>query len=242
METTARGAAARPELSWPAVKAYFPDRRPGMYLLPVPELHLIYVKNPKAACSTLVTWLDQLHTGESTSPQRIHQEHRLPTIAEVGRPAILAMLGGSAYRFSFVRHPLRRIESAYWDKVVHSKMWRPRALEILGLTDAADRQVSFEEFLEAVERQDPMTEMDPHWRPQHLNLLHPLVTYDHVGRLETFAADVARIRDDAGLPRLPAESRNVSSHRPADSVFDARPDLVTRVERLFALDYELYGY
>lgn len=228
--------------TWRSVKSYFPGRHPGRYLLAVPDWKLFYVKNPKAACSTIVTWLDQLHTGESESPARIHQDHRVPTVAELGRDRMLSMLDGSAYRFSFVRHPLRRIESAYWDKVVYSRVWRQHALDLLEIKDAGDREVTFEEFLSAVERQDPLTEMDRHWRPQHLNLLHPLISFDHVGKLETFSADIARIRDEAGLPFLPAESRNISRRQRERSVFDGRPDLVSRVEQLYAQDFEVYDY
>jgi hypothetical protein len=84
--------------------------------------------------------------------------------------------------------------------------------------------------------------MDPHWRPQHVNLMHPLVSYDHVGRLETFAADLEHIRAAAGLPHVPLEVRNTSRQASSDSVFDGRPDLVRRVERIYATDFELYGY
>ena len=48
-----------------------------------------------------------------------------------------------------------------------------------------DTVVSFEQFLSIVEQQDPVTDTDSHWRPQHIDLIHPLVTDDHVGRLET---------------------------------------------------------
>jgi Sulfotransferase family len=230
-------------LSWAQLAQFFPHRRIGYHIHPLPEHGLIYVKNPKAGCSTVLAWLDRLHTGDLDREfTNIHKEHRLPTIREVGRRRVVRMLSGEAYRFSFVRDPLRRFESVYWDKLVRSADWRVRAMTMLGITADPDSQVSFEQFLGAVEQQDPVSEMDPHWRPQHVNLLHPLVSYDYVGRLESFDSDLERIREEARLPNIPVAVRNVSAKRGTDSVYDGRPDLVNRVERLFATDFELYGY
>lgn len=230
-------------LTWGALRSYYEHRKPSTYILPLPDRDLIYVKNPKAASSTLVVWLDRLHTGDYSSDlRRMHREHHLPRIEEVGRRQVLKMLSGSAYRFSFVRHPLRRFESVYWDKLVNSRQWRVRAATALGLPVDPDRPVTFEQFLGAVEQQDPVAEMDPHWRPQHVNLLHPLVSYDHIGKLETFVTDFERICDEAGLPQVPVEARSVSPRKSKESVYDGRPDLVRRVETLYARDFELYGY
>ncbi|MGB0100584.1 MAG: sulfotransferase family protein [Nocardioides sp.] len=237
-------SGAEAELSRDALKRFFPGRPLHRYLRPLPEHGVFYVKNPKAACSTLMVWLDRIHTGDhGRDPARIHSDHGLPSIQDLGWATVSDMLTGSAYRFSFVRDPLRRLESAYWDKIVHNENWGPtKVREKLQLNAEPDATLSFEEFLDAVERQDPVREMDPHWRPQHLNLMHPVITYDRIGRLESFDADLELVRQEAGLPRVPLQVRNTSAHRYATSVYDGRPDLVSRVEALFATDLELYGY
>jgi hypothetical protein len=225
------------------MRRYFQGRNMVRYLRPVPEHGIIYVKNPKAGCSTILVWLDRLHTGEYDFEfGDVHREHRLPKIGDVGRSTVVRMLSGEAYRFTFVRDPLRRFESVYWDKMVHKLKWRQEMPAELGLNPGPDTIVSFEQFLSIVEQQDPVSEMNAHWRPQHINLMHPLVTYDHIGRLEDFAADLEHIREAAGLPHVPFEVRNASRHTTADSVYDGRPDLVRRVEQLYATDFELYGY
>jgi hypothetical protein len=230
-------------VSWEALQDYFPNNRLGTYLRPLPEHGVIYVKNPKAACSTLLLWLDRIHTGDlDFEPANIHKEHRLPTIPQVGRRQTVRMLRGSAYRFTFVRSPLRRLESVYWDKIVRSHKWRRRVQAVLGVADDPSDRVSFEQFVTALEQQDPLTGMDPHWRPQHLNLLHPLVAYDAIGRLETFGDDLLRIKEESGLPDVALPVRNTSRHTTPDSVYDGRPDLRRRVEALYATDLELYGY
>jgi hypothetical protein len=230
-------------VSWPDLRRRFPGVNLIRGLRPLPEHSLIYVKNPKAGSSTLMVWLDRLHTGElATELVHMHNESRLPSVQDVGRGQVIRMLAGEAYRFSFVRNPVRRFESVYWAKMVRSRKYRLKAAAALGLTADPNVRVSFKQFLGAVEQQDPHTEMDPHWRPQHINLLHPLVTYDHIGHLETFEADLQRICEEAGLPHVPIEAQNASPRRKTDSVYDGRPDLVRRVEHLYEQDFELYGY
>jgi hypothetical protein len=239
---TAPGSPAT-TLSWAAIKQYYPQQRPGFFIKALPEHDLVYVKNPKAGSSTLMVWLNRLHTGDMTSePERVHKDNRLPTVADVGRRRVVRMLAGGAYRFTFVRHPVRRLESVYWDKMVRSRPYRLKAAAELGLPADPELVVTFEQFLDAIEQQDPVRDMDPHWRPQHINLMHPLVDYDLVGRLEAFETDLERLRKEAGLPSVPHVTRNASARRSVDSVYDGRPDLLRRVEQLYARDMELYGY
>jgi hypothetical protein len=83
--------------------------------------------------------------------------------------------------------------------------------------------------------------MNAHWRPQHLNLGHGLIEYDLVGRLETFATDIARIRETTGMPDIPLPQRN-ESKRGATGLMDGRPDLLRRACDIYARDFALYGY
>jgi hypothetical protein len=230
-------------VAWQDVRHFYQGLDLNTFLRPLPEHDLIYVKNPKAGCSTILLWLDRMHTGEyDVELGNIHKNHRLPRLQDVGRNRVARMLSGSAYRFSFVRSPLRRFESVYWNKLLAPTRFLHRAKTSLGLPIDSDAPVSFEEFLDAVEKQDPVNEMDPHWRPQHVNLLHPLISYDHVGKLENFDSEIARITEEAGLPEVPFQVRNVTRRQATESVYDGRPDLVRRVEQIYAQDFELYGY
>lgn len=232
----------RPPVTWRAMREFFPDRRVGNNVRALPEHGIVYVKNPKAACSTVLLWMDRMHTGDHTfSPGNVHTDNRLPQVSDVGRRVIARMLAGDGYRFTFVRDPMRRFESAYLDKVAQPKRWRTEIQEVLGQEPDLTREVSVAEFVTAIERQDPVAEMDQHWRPQYVNLMMPLVSYDHIGRVETLGADLEIIRTAAGLPHVPVESRNVA-RRQFDSVLADRPDLVERVRAVYAKDYEAFGY
>lgn len=224
------------------MKRFYPRAALKTRIVALPDLGLVYVKNPKAASSTVMLWLDRLYTGDyAFTTEKAHRDNHLPTSDAVGWKVVTDMLRGSAFRFTFVREPLGRFESAYHNKLGRRGPWRPQVQAILGLPQDRNAPVTFEQFLTAVEQQDPL-EMDLHWRPQHLNLMHPLVSYDLVGHVETFDRDIATIRQNVDLPDVPAESRNVSSTKPSVSVYDGRPDLARRVEQVYARDFELYGY
>jgi Sulfotransferase family len=226
-----------------ALRRYYPNGRYWTRLQPLPGHGCIFVKNPKAASSTVLLWLHRIHTGdhEWAPALNIHREHRLPRPAEVGWEELVRMLAGGAYRFTFVRDPIRRAESAYLSKVADMERkddWRNKVRAVLGLPQNGG-QVSFDQFVAALEAEEPIR-MDAHWRPQHLNLMHPLVEYDYVGRLETFGRDLARIRAEAGLPDTPLEMRNPSER--SRDVFHGRWGLLRRVRDVYARDLELYGY
>jgi hypothetical protein len=222
---------------------YWPSWDFAYHLFPLPAYGAIYVKNPKAACSTVLLWLSRVHRGDPAfDPRNVHAEHGLPTPADLGWPAVMRMLEGGAYRFSVVRDPVRRLESSYHDKIVGAArpLWRLPIQRILGLEEG--RIPSFEEFVSAVERQDPATEMDPHWRPQHLNLMHPDVTFDRIAKVEDLAAGLSRVAEETGIPMPGVGSRNIRRTGGGTSVYDGRPDLVERVRSVYAEDCRIYGY
>jgi hypothetical protein len=224
------------------LKEFFPRARLSSRVVALPDLGIVYVKNPKAASSTLLLWLDRLHTGEhDLASEYPHRDNRLPSADDVGWDVVSRMLTGGAFRFAFVRDPLRRLESAYFNKVARRTHWRTEVQATLGLPEDRESPVTFEQFVTAVELQEPLT-MDLHWRPQHLNLMHPMVEYDHVGHVERFDQDLSVVRRQAGLPEVPVEPRAVSRRKRTGSVYDGRPDLVRRVEQIYATDIELYGY
>ncbi len=208
----------------------------------MPEHGCIYVKNLKAGCSTVTLWLHRIHTGdhEFSPATKRHAEFQVPRPATVGWRRVVKMLRGEAFRFTFVRDPIRRAESAYTDKILHDDLLRRRLREAAGMPGGPDEPVSLDQFVAALETTDPFA-MDPHWRPQHLNLMHPLVEYELIGRLENFKADLTRVREATGLPDVPLEVRNRSAKSDA-SLFAGRPDLRRRLEAVYARDFELYGY
>src|SRR3954471_5921422 len=227
-----------------AIRSYFPTGGLTRRVQPLPEYGCIYVRNAKVATGTTLLWLHRIHTGDHDFiPERsIHAENKLPRVEDVGLEEVVRMLNGGAFRFSFVREPVQRLESACLSKGIRHRRYPGRAAlqAILGVPEGPDQELTLDQFVVALEMQDPRS-MDVHWRPQHLNLMHGLVEYDLVGRLETYAADVSRIREATGMPDVGIELQHVSK-RPATSLLDERPDLVRRIQEIYARDFELYGY
>jgi Sulfotransferase family len=236
MEQTERRVTPR------TLRQFFPGRRRQGRFVILPEQNVVYVKNAKAGASTITLWLHRVHTGDRSGRpiQNIHAHHAMPEAEDLGWGPVARMLDGGAFRFSFVRDPIRRCESSYLDKIVATKdeMFRRNVRRLLGLP--SDAEVGLDEFVDALEVQEPL-KMNPHWRPQYLNLMHPLIELDFTGRLENFDADLARLRELADLPDAPVTVRNVQK-RPSGGVLDGRPDLVRRVREVYARDFELYGY
>jgi Sulfotransferase family len=227
-----------------ALREYFPDGKFARRVQPLPEHGCIYMRNAKAASSTILLWLHRIHTGDHDfDPGNIYRDHGLPTAGDVGVETVVRMLAGEAFRFSFVRDPIRRCESTYLDRIADTSRkhaWRGRVQEALGLPEDPGHVPTFDQFVAALEAQAPI-DLDPHWRPQHLNLMHGLVELDYVGRLETFSEDLERVRELTGMPEVPLKVRNARTTVP-DSLFDGRPDLLRRVRDVYARDFEIYGY
>lgn len=224
------------------LQQYFPRGNVAARMMPLPEYSCIYVKNAKAATSSILLWMHRIHTGDHDFTVRnIHRHHALPRPEDLGWDAVIRMLTGEAFRFTFVRHPIPRVESAYVDKIVrqNNDRWRNKVRRVLRLPEDHDEELTFDQFVAALEAQKPIR-MDPHWRPQHLNLMHPLIEYDFVGRLETFDADLERVREATGLPDVPVPMRNRTKRD--GSLFDGRPGLLDKVRNIYATDFELYGY
>jgi hypothetical protein len=209
-------------------------------LIPLPDHGVVYVRVPKAACSTLKLWAHRIHTGDHAfTPGDVHHEIEVPMAHQLGWGVVSKMLEGGAYRFTFVRNPSDRLVSAYFSKLVRSRQdtWRVEVREALGL--APGTEVTFDHFLVSLEGTDAAG-WNVHWRPQHLITMQGLVEYDAVGRVESFDADLARIREEAGLPDVPVESRN--RHPLVDDPRSGRPDIQRRIEALYPEDYEVFGY
>ena len=110
---------------------------------------------------------------------------------------------------------------------------------MLGRTEAPDTDVTFDDFLSAVERQDPLR-MDLHWRPQHLNLMHPVFTYDLLGRLEHFDRDIHEVCRRLDLPS-PRWFAHQLPQRPSQRLRRPGPT-GSGCAALDADDIEVYGY
>ncbi len=214
---------------------------------------LLYIVNPKVANTSIkrIIWAD--HPALDQLPS-LHGHHPERSLKELPDRAIDTMLNGDDwFRFSFVRNPYSRIVSAYKDKIFGRDL-DGRFLEKIGYGPAA-RPPSFSEFLHRIADQPPQ-QMDWHWRPQQLLLMHELIDYHWLGKMEAFESDMTPVFERLGrsnqqmqqqlATRLNAtdrDSRN-NSNQPRKAV--ANPTLsnkdVELIQTLYSEDFQRYGY
>lgn len=144
----------------------------------------------------------------------------------------------SYFKFAFVRDPLSRLYSAF------------HYLRGGGMNDA-DRRFArshlrdpgFAQFVQRLS-QDPGLLQWPHFRPQYLYLYDGTdarnILVNFVGRVESLDKDLERIEQqlNVSIPRRRMNASGVSPPRDRDVSAETR----ARVEELYAVDYETFGY
>ena len=221
----------------------------------VPQYNVMYLLNPKAGCSSFRLWCIRSHMQNpewqyTTNEGGLHGRQSDPTAqlpdakTDIGWDRTCELLDGGAYVFSFVRNPIRRLLSAYCDKIARTS-YHPlqTAIQaIIGQPEDPTVFIEFDDFLTALELQDQMHQNN-HWRPQHINILHGMANHSMIGKLENFGEDFPRLCEETGMPHDGMEI--VHKRAPAtifDDLISGRPDRLKRIEQLYAKDMEIFGY
>jgi hypothetical protein len=229
-----------------------------------PDLKVMYVPVPKAACTAIMWALAEL-SGldqdlfyssfgfEVSRSLTIHDLSNWPDrflymkLSEEEKEEILA--APDWFRFTVVRHPFRRLWSAWQSKVLlgepqfigkfSSSEWFPTSAG-----SASDVLKSFRQFLEALEQDEALVQADVHWAPQvEVVSLHEM-HYTHVGRVENMNATAdalrAHVRDIVGSSLPDLQRENVTPLPYVDQLFDTA-DVRVLCER-FADDLKEFDY
>lgn len=213
------------------------------------DKRLALVKNSKAGSTTAAQVLYTLQHGRAFDG-RIHDRESRQIqggnhIAEV----LSALRDPASFKFSFVRHPTRRIVSGFLDFVVeggnptafrHAQFFRSFGI-VAGDTSASN----FNRFLDYVEEGLRVNALysDRHFRTQVLNLALPEVDYGMIGKLENFAADMEEVLRRAGVwheDLRPFLATRANSTRPVR--FEPDAVAVRRIGKIYADDFDRFGY
>lgn len=200
------------------------------------RFNVLYVNNPKVACSSIKLTMQKAELDDdSYTPKTSVHEHATSPLLTYPEINVETALRESAFTFSFVRNPFDRLISAYQNKIVVPQK-NGRLREHAGF--AKDYCPTFEEFVLSICSHDP-TAMNPHWRPQALNLSIGLISYDFIGKMETFDADWAVVSHKTNLPKqvsiAGARTRLWAKERP-----DFTNSAKTAVRKAFAIDFEAF--
>lgn len=212
-----------------------------------PSAKIVYITNQKAACSTIKLFLQRIELNDPAhTTDKIHQDRTLPRPREFGWDNVCEWLSGGAFVFTFVRHPIERALSAYRDKFIgpgeRRERYRMELQRRLGLKEDPHWPPTLDQFLDGLEISDPV-EMDPHWRPQYINTLRPVLSYDFIGKVENFDADLELLKKQVYADDIPIVVCNSSAQR------NQRGDSISvvnyqkqRLENIYAKDFEYFGY
>jgi len=154
------------------------DVQGDMTIFWTPHEPIIYVNNPKSGCSTIKHSLKAAEAREYEKAGKDFKRSKSPHAEDdcLKRRGLRISKCSRRYIISCVRNPYTRALSCYLDKIARK---RPATLR-----DLRNRRVeSFEQYLIELTRLDPR-DMDPHFRPQHINLNFPNIAYDRVFFLE----------------------------------------------------------
>lgn len=210
---------------------------------------------PKVACSTVKL---ALHAFEGHPPAAGWWEShdsgldmRLDTFSAVEVAEILE--SSQWLRFAFVRNPYERLFSAWKSKIANRwdtqyQPLRERLHERYGYTSregAADPLVAFRDFADfVVTGADDIYRGDGHWSAQVDVIWFDTISFDVIGRFETFAEDFSGILRQLDAPdsvlEIAQQITNPTPQVPLAAAYDGH--LATRVFEHYRRDFSEFGY
>ncbi len=217
------------------ILTFFPDGGLRRQFNICPESNLIYVTNQRSGCSSLKIAMQRLHTkNPEYMTDNPHKNSVLPSVEDIGWPRFLQMLSGEACVFTFVRNPINRFASSF--AKTRQKNFRAEVAKVIGTSGAVDREITPDLFAASLENSDPV-HMNPHWRPQYLNVMSDILSYSFIGRLENFQEDFQELKRRANLPDIP-----LPWWRKTQNKAELSKETIRRVRSIYAKDFELFGY
>ena len=214
------------------------------------DRRFLFLRNQKCACTQTTQLLYAYGNNGTTYPGNVHRANQGIYPARYRwmdiKPVFQAHM---SFFFTFVRDPQARVISAFRNFFVdHSNGARQKHMGPMrahGFDPNRDSSYNLDVFLDYVGHGfdlDPINS-DSHWRLQVHNIAWSDIRYDFVGRVERYADDIARIFAAGGAPEFPLANLLAARHNP--STAPENPITAaqkSRIEALYAPDYEAFGY
>ncbi len=226
---------------------------------------LAYVLNPKAGCTSVLLALaslegenlERLYASQSlllSREQTIHDSSLWTHLSKFSGDTIPNEFGVSEENgwliFTIVRDPVRRLWSAWSDKILEQTPWYSRqygAEEWFPSTTPTcieDIANQFEIFVIALCQKPDLLRDDAHWRPQIFNVFPNSISYGFIGSTPTLDKDLKRIGRHAASKIPTATQFNpLHSNRgnlPLISEF-LNPGVFHKIIDLYAQDFSELG-
>lgn len=240
----------------------------------------VYAPVPKSACSSLKVILYRLQLLEQSGLPvfnkrdfggrsfHMFMDFSYTLSRKTAVEACDILRSPDIFKFTFVRHPLDRIASAYLNKFVaeryNSEQWEhtmPVLKNFFGeKVNPFSDAITFEQFVSYLTRV-PDDALDKHWISQHC-FLAPDIDF-HIGRVEDFDVDFRKFAKRLGLPveaihanqtgpsrvelreepywnMLPDQLRKLPVLPPNRMMYS--PELEQAIRRRYVVDIDRFGY
>ena len=214
------------------------------------DRRFLFLRNQKCACTQTTQLLYAYGNNGQTYPGNVHRANQGLYAARYAwmdiKPVYEAHM---AFFFTFVRHPQTRAHSAFRNffldqtNIARHKHMKPMVAH--GFDPAKGAEYNFDVFLDYVAHTFELDRLntDSHWRLQVDNIAWSDMRFDHVGRVETYEADLRHVFDAGGAPGFPPEALLGARHnKSGEAVVPVTPAQKQRIETLYAPDYAAFGY
>lgn len=167
------------------------------------EKKIIYSRIPKSACSTIRKIIAESE-GKEYYPNWyiINGEHKQTKFDKINVSEFNNPKYNDFFKFTFIRNPLSRLISCYYDKVLAVKSMPDSPFVKNGVYFMFQKygidfkNLSFDGFVDFVCDLSEI-DSDAHFKSQHLFMSDP-ESYDFIGTVENFDSDIKVIKDKLG--------------------------------------------
>lgn len=187
------------------------------------DRNFVYVKNHKAACTTILATLlecQRSYSGANIAAIPEQMVHKPPARFMMnGRrnldfeTAISALSDTGRFKFTVIREPVSRTVSAFADKILGDEKQKSKLMKAIG--KPADTEIGLSEFIDVLAHEPAVMDLDRHWRLQSKEISYGLVDYDLIGTVENVSdAMLVAVQTCFGLDRLPLQdTRKTFGHK-----------------------------
>lgn len=219
---------------------------------------LLFLKNPKAACSTVLQLIHFHENGRFADVRHLHRTSDVRQGIPHAEAHIAALDDPNCVRFTAVREPASRAVSGFMmffsgagaevfkaegrDKKAAK---REAGMWALGYDPKGDMHRNFDVFLEYVAQcfETGREHVNVHWKPQTLSIALGHIPYSRIGRVESLKQDLQAVSEMLGYSLFGAQEELPSVNRARrQGGFELTSEQRRKIRDLYAEDYEAFGY
>jgi hypothetical protein len=219
---------------------------------------LFFLKNPKAACSTVLQLIHQHEHGAFAEVRNLHRMTAVQQGIRHAKALVAALHDPDCIRFTAVRDPATRAVSGFMmffsgagaevfkaegrDKKAAR---REAGMWTLGYDPEGDLSRNFDVFLDYLKLcfEADRAHVNVHWRPQTLSIARGHIRYAHICRVETLRHDLRIVSDLVGYPLLrPGDEPPSVNQARRPGRLELSKEQRRKIRELYADDYEAFNY